>query len=246
MSIKPCIKCGATERYASGKCKVCCNRRAKEYAAVNGERVAARRQSHARKHAAEIREYMVAYRERNKKTLSQKRKVRYAEKRETLLEDKKLYYQENRESILRKSTERWNRDKKKIMRYTAAYVAKRRTSDPLFALARLYRTRTGQAFNQRSIRKGSPCAELLGCSWTELKEHIEAQFEPWMTWENRGRSSWHVDHRIPLASANTEEELKRLCHFSNLQPISAHENISKNSRLPNGDLVRRKRTKTQQ
>jgi hypothetical protein len=55
-------------------------------------------------------------------------------------------------------------------------------------------------------------------------------FEPWMTWENRGlyngelNYGWDIDHRIPLASANTEEDIIRLNHFTNLQPLCSYTN----------------------
>jgi 5-methylcytosine-specific restriction endonuclease McrA len=43
---------------------------------------------------------------------------------------------------------------------------------------------------------------------------------------------WHVDHVIPLSSAKSkEEELEKLYHYTNLQPLWAIENIRKGSRL---------------
>ena len=50
-----------------------------------------------------------------------------------------------------------------------------------------------------------------------------------MSWENQGE--WHIDHKIPLSSAKTEEELYKLCHFTNLQPMWAIENIKKGSKI---------------
>jgi hypothetical protein len=51
-----------------------------------------------------------------------------------------------------------------------------------------------------------------------------------MSWENYGK--WHVDHVIPLASAKTPEDLIKLCHYTNLQPLWAIENILKRDKLP--------------
>ena len=47
-----------------------------------------------------------------------------------------------------------------------------------------------------------------------------------MNWSNYGE--WHIDHIIPLSSANTKEELSLLCHHKNLQPLWAYDNLSKN------------------
>ena len=52
-----------------------------------------------------------------------------------------------------------------------------------------------------------------------------------MNWNNQGE--WHIDHIIPLASASTEEELLKLCHYRNLQPLWAKDNLEKQAKIPN-------------
>ena len=59
--------------------------------------------------------------------------------------------------------------------------------------------------------------------------HLEKQFEPWMTWENHGE--WHIDHIIPLSSANTKEEMIPLFNYKNLQPLLAEDNIRKGDKI---------------
>jgi len=71
--------------------------------------------------------------------------------------------------------------------------------------------------------------QLLGCSRAELVAHLERQFWPGMTWENYGK--WHVDHVIPCAAAEGAEGMKRVWHYSNLQPLWAADNFLKNARM---------------
>lgn len=61
--------------------------------------------------------------------------------------------------------------------------------------------------------------------------HLEAQFAPGMTWENRGE--WHVDHIRPLASFDLTdpEQLRTASHYTNLQPLWASDNLAKGARL---------------
>jgi hypothetical protein len=72
--------------------------------------------------------------------------------------------------------------------------------------------------------------EILGCSYEDFKTHIESKFESWMNWDNYGLCNnefnygWDIDHIIPCASAITEEELLKLNHYSNLQPLCSHIN----------------------
>lgn len=68
-----------------------------------------------------------------------------------------------------------------------------------------------------------------GCSPEFLKEHLERQFVEGMTWENR--NEWHIDHIIPLSSAKTEDELYELCHYTNLQPLWAEDNLKKSNKV---------------
>jgi hypothetical protein len=61
--------------------------------------------------------------------------------------------------------------------------------------------------------------------------HIEGKFKDGMNWDNHTRDGWHIDHIIPLSSAKSVEELESLCHYTNLQPLWAKENIIKSNKL---------------
>ncbi len=78
--------------------------------------------------------------------------------------------------------------------------------------------------------KKSKTAQMLGCDWQTLKEHLESKFTDGMSWDNR--HLWHIDHIIPLSSGKTEEEVMALCHYLNLQPLWAEDNIRKGNKLP--------------
>ena len=79
--------------------------------------------------------------------------------------------------------------------------------------------------------------KLKYVSWTaiELKEHLQNMWQPGMSWDNYGRKQgircWEIDHIVPLASALNEQDLRKLCHYSNLQPMWADKNWSKGNRL---------------
>jgi hypothetical protein len=124
---------------------------------------------------------------------------------------------------------RKRRDDDNFRKYQNEYRKKRRSKDPLYALIIRIRSRTGSAFRVSGYSKASRTAKLIGCSWEFLCAHIESQFTKGMNWKNR--HLWHVDHIVPLSSADTEERLIRLCHFSNLRPLWASDNISKKAKI---------------
>ena len=75
----------------------------------------------------------------------------------------------------------------------------------------------------------------VGYLWSDLRAHLEAQFTPWMTWENWG-SYWELDHIVPLSSfkyESLEDPRFRECWaLSNLQPLRTDDNMIKGSRRP--------------
>ena len=86
-----------------------------------------------------------------------------------------------------------------------------------------------------TTKTSTECAiGFLGCPVEELKLHLESKFYPnpdtgeMMTWENHSSKGWHIDHIKPLASFNLidESQVKVACHYTNLQPLWAKQNLS--------------------
>ena len=103
------------------------------------------------------------------------------------------------------------------------------SSDPMFAVMGRLRARIRKAITKKGYTKRSKTNHIIGCSWEDLKTHIESRFTNGMTWENR--HLWHIDHIIPLASATSEEDLIKLNHYTNLQPLWAGDNIKKGDKI---------------
>ena len=75
----------------------------------------------------------------------------------------------------------------------------------------------------------------LGCSIEELKLYLEKQFQIGMTWENWNNTGWHIDHIKPLSKFNLTDinQIKEACHYTNLQPLWAKDNILKGNKESN-------------
>lgn len=92
-----------------------------------------------------------------------------------------------------------------------------------------------------AVRKGKPVTDrgamrLVGCSVAELMMHLESQFGPGMTWENFGRTGWHVDHIYPVGRADLSDGAHVRAAFSwmNCRPAWGDENLKKNARVSRG------------
>jgi len=110
------------------------------------------------------------------------------------------------------------------------YNIERRKTDICFRLICNIRSRLCSAI-KRNQKSGSAVKDL-GCSVKFLKKYLESQFKPDMSWENYGKC-WHIDHIIPLSSFDltNREELLKACHYTNLQPLWAEENLSKSNKI---------------
>lgn len=144
----------------------------------------------------------------------------------------KEYRDNNKEKASNYQRINWYKYKgiyKKDKEYHRKYVKERRKSDLMFKLQGTLRNRIYIMFKFKDWKKNKHTEEILGASYKDTKKHIESTFEEKMNWENHG--DWHIDHKIPLNLAKTEEELYKLCHYTNLQALWAFDNISKSNKI---------------
>jgi len=110
------------------------------------------------------------------------------------------------------------------------YQRKKLKEEPLYKISRNLRCRMWHAIKNKGWDKKNKLNEYIGCSPKELFNYIEEKFNENMTWENYG-SYWHLDHIVPLDSAKTIEELEKLSHYKNLQPLESTENLKKGAHV---------------
>jgi len=100
-----------------------------------------------------------------------------------------------------------------------------------FKIANNLRTRLNAAIRNKA-KVGSAVSDL-GCSIEELIIHLEKLFLPGMTWGNKGKDGWHIDHIIPLArfDLTDKKQFLQACHYTNLQPMWAKDNAKKGTKI---------------
>jgi hypothetical protein len=161
---------------------------------------------------------------------AEKEKIRRAKwvenNRDRVLEQSKEWYQNNKERKI-KTTKKWViNNKEKFLKNQRDYKRNRQKTDPIYKLAGKIRSRMYLAFKKKRWHKNGSNEKMLGIDYESAKLYIESLFKKNMSWDNHGE--WHIDHIIPLASADSEAELIALSYYKNLQPLWATENKSKN------------------
>jgi len=115
--------------------------------------------------------------------------------------------------------------------YQNNYVKDRRKVDLLFKLRDNLRSRM-RGYIKRQIncpKKHISVMDELGCSIVEVIVYLESLFLPGMSWDNYG--DWEIDHIFPLSKATSEQHLRQLCHYTNLQPLWAEDNLKKGNKI---------------
>lgn len=195
-------------------CKLCSNEKAKEKYYKNLE---------------ENREYR-----RNKKNLNKNKDTTYHKV-------KKLFEITNNEQsvcskcLSIKNINDFNKDrsrKNNIDTYCKVcrneYLKERKKVDINFKLICNLRSSLSDSLRKTKLIKLYKTKDILGIDIIKFKEYIEDKFEAGMSWDNYG--DWHLDHIIPISYAITIDEIYKLSHYSNFQPLWEHDNLSKGNR----------------
>lgn len=169
------------------------------------------------------------YRTINRDKLLAGKKIYDIEHKEQKHANMKIWYEENREYVLQYKRDNYNLSAK--LAYNKKYRIQRIKEDPSYKLKGALRRRLNIAI-KKGYKSGSAVKDL-GCSVKELKIYLESKFKLGMTWDNWSRDGWHIDHIIPLSSFDLTdyEQLKKACHYTNLQPLWAKENMSKGDKI---------------
>lgn len=165
--------------------------------------------------------YHASNKEKNKKQRSDYAREYY--KRNKIKASKRYQNNITKIKVYQKQYQKANRQKFKEQ-YNKSYK-----NDELFRAKAKLRASVCHSFKRIKLQKITHTEKLLGCSWQQAKEHLESLFQPGMTWGNHGE--WHIDHIIPIATATTAEDVAKLCHISNLQPLWAVDNLLKGCKV---------------
>ena len=215
----------------------------RHYYDANKERLREYSRAYQKKHRERLNAYVRARYDEEKKA---KRRRYYQENRERILENKKTYYAKKQPEIcayrkrnakrLSKANSVWHRENRDRIRERKRLESRRRRERPTSHIAGSIRRRLSKLLNGQ--RSPARTEALVGCSFVELRGHLERQFRKGMSWENYGFRGWHIDHILPCSAfdLSREEELRRCFHFTNLRPLWARENLRKGAKVTDPQL----------
>jgi len=205
----------------------------KAYREVNKDKIKAQNKNYRQLNKDKIKVKNDVYVKLNKDKIKVRRKCYQEANKDKIKEYSKSWYKINRDKIIvqKKAYREVNKDKLKLKK--KAYYKNRLKTNIQYKLSHYLRARlkTAIKFNYKS---GSAVKDL-GCTVEQLKQYLESKFQPEMTWDNWTVDGWHIDHIKPLASFDLTDrnQLLEACHYTNLQPLWAKDNLSKGDSVSN-------------
>ena len=174
----------------------------------------------------------------NREKISEQKKKWYNLNREKVLKDSRLYKSLHREKLRLAQREYVKKNREMVYESNRLRHNKRILKDKGYRIrynlgSRLYKFVKKRIINIKIIK-------IIGCSMDFLISYLESKFQNDMSWENYGKKGWHIDHIIPCAAFDLTKlkEQKKCFRYTNLQPLWAKENLSKNDKMPNGERAR--------
>ena len=217
----------------------------KDYYQKNKEEIKRKSKKWYENNKEKSKEYHTEYRKNNRQKYKKSNQKYYENNKELMQERNKIYAENNKEKIKRKSKKWYENNKERakevqteyrknnierLRKRDNEYLRNKREVNPLFKLCSNIRSYIRSSIIKGGYSKKSRSFEILGCSYKEFKKQIESNWEDWMNWDNYGKYNgvenygWDLDHIVPLSSAKCEEDILKLNHHTNIQPLCSYVN----------------------
>jgi len=175
------------------------------------------------------------YKKNNSEKVAKAKAEYYQRNKEHFQEYQKRYNEENKDKVKARQKRYSEREDVRARRRITSQIRKkaRKQEDPAYKMRELVSCRIYQCLADGGHQKGGSVFQALPYTPQQLKEHIEAQFEDWMTWDNHG--TWHIDHiypqsRLPYDSLK-HPNFQKCWALENLRPLCAIENLRKSDKI---------------
>lgn len=181
----------------------------------------------------EQKEYNRQYREKNREQILLKKQEYKNARRKELAEKQKEYYKNNKEKSSATKKQWYLKNKERLIEKQNEKNRIKYQNDVLYRMSKNLKSVINNSLTKCGYTRKTKTELILGCTYQEFKLYLESKFEFWMNWENKGNpkdgilelnKTWDIDHIIPLSSATCEEDIIRLNHYTNLQPLCSYTN----------------------
>lgn len=247
METKICNKCGIEKPLIDFRLKktrgeykpyYICKSCEKEYRDNNKDYMKEYGLKYRKDNKEKIKEYHELYYSNNKNEINAKHKEYRENNKEKEKSRLRKYYQDNIETEREKRTkynkthqdyrkEYYQENKDKIVKY----VREKRNNDSFYRIKDNTRKLIYRCFKKGGYTKRSHTYKIVGTDYETFYNHLLKTFLDNYGYEWDGKEEVHIDHIIPISTAKSEEDIIRLCNYTNLQLLKGRDNLSKSNKI---------------
>lgn len=110
-------------------------------------------------------------------------------------------------------------------------IKKEKQEDYMYKLKSQIRKMINNSFRRNGHTKNEKTEKIIGCTIDYFIEYLLQTYRVNYGYEWDNKEKIDIDHIIPLATANTPEDVTKLCHYTNLQLLKHSDNLRKGSKL---------------
>lgn len=176
-------------------------------------------------------EYQKNYKNEDEERFKEQQKRSRAKNKQRVYEEYKRYQERNAEKLSEYRRNYFEKNKERILERNRNYIKARRKNDELFSFKNKARNLIKNSFTRKGFAKNHRTTEILGCGFEEFQKHLYNTFFQNYGYEFNGEDLVHIDHIKPLKMAKTEEDVIKLCHYTNLQLLKASDNLKKSAKM---------------
>ena len=213
-------------------CKKCEKIRSSDYRIKNRDKINLKNKIYRNNNPEKYKDHQKKYLEKNPHMTSKERMRKYRENeewREKFKESRRKYYLNNIDKEREKRKNYYHKNKETERKKNNEWKKNNLKIDPLERMKKNIRDRIREYLT--GDNKSKRTFDIIGLDKQKFKSYIENNFTEGMSWENYGK--WHLDHIKPLCLSENEEDLIKLNHYTNLQPLWSEDNIKKNRKYVN-------------
>lgn len=198
------------------------------YREKNKDKIKAQLKEYRIKNADKLKAYNAEHREER----SEYNKKYRIEHLEEINKRTKAYREANKDLVREQRRISNQKHKDRIYAYRKEYNKMKMETDEMYRFKTKIRNFINKSFKRQNFTKNNGTFDLVGCNPQELKDYLYKTFYDNYGYEYDGKEDVHIDHIIPLATAETEDDVKRLCHYTNLQLLKPKDNMQKSDKIP--------------
>lgn len=139
----------------------------------------------------------------------------------------KSYIEKNRDKIKEKSKKYYYEHKQERI----DYEKNKRKKDNLYRLKCNIRNVVNCSFRRYKEKKPKNVEKIIGCSIDYLSDYLLQTFKNNYGYEWDRIEKINIDHIIPLKTAQTEKDILKLNHYTNLQLLKEKDNLDKRDKI---------------